>query len=265
MRCANYLLIITCGATLLVSGCADAPKRKTASKPAITAAKTPPIAPAAPAKPSAQQERYTKGLQLLKTSQWPAAETELLASAKDFPRDSGPPTNLGIVYARTNRKDLATAAFTKAVALNAGNAVAHNWLGVLAVEAGNYPRAEQAYRQALQADASYGKAHLNLGILYDQHLKRPQDALKEYRRYRDLGGKDDPKAAIWIAELEKSAPLAAPVTPAAAPSASAGGNNSSSMTPAASAPKPATPAATSPKPAATGPGKPVKLNDKSGT
>ena len=250
MRCANYLLIITCGATLLVSGCADAPKRKAAPKPVVTAAKTPPIAPAAPAKPSAQQERYSKGLQLLKTSQWPAAETGLLASAKDFPRDSGPQTNLGIVYARTNRKDLATAAFTKAVALNAGNAVAHNWLGVLAAEAGNYPRAEQAYRQALQADASYGKAHLNLGILYDLHLKRPQDALKEYRLYRDLGGKDDPKAALWIAELEKSAPLAAPVTPAA------------------SAPKPATPAATTPKPAATGAtgvAKPVKLNDKSGT
>ncbi len=184
---------------------------KADAKPAATAAKGPATqqakagAPAA-SKPAAvsgtPQQRYAQALDLLKASQWQEAESALAAYVKEFPQYSGPHTNLGIVYARTNRKPQAAAEFAKAVSANPKNAVAHTWLGVLARETGDFKQAEMSYRRALAADLNYSAAHLNLAILYDQHMQKPQEALAEYRRYRELAGADDLRAAVWIAELE---------------------------------------------------------------
>jgi len=44
---------------------------------------------------------------------------------------------------------------------------------------------------------------LNLGILYDAYLKRPQDALAQYREYQRITGKDGkPVVTAWINELQ---------------------------------------------------------------
>ncbi|HUS24293.1 MAG TPA: tetratricopeptide repeat protein [Candidatus Binatia bacterium] len=173
----------------------------TAPPPGQTPADAPPPPPQAVVART-PQERYAQALDAVKTSQWQAAETALQASVRDYPQQSGPRTNLGIVYARTNRKPQALAEFTRAVSLNPRNAVAFNWIGVLARESGDLPRAEQAYQRALSADPAYAPAQLNLAILYDEYLKRPADALAAYRRYQTLAGKTDPRAAVWIAQLE---------------------------------------------------------------
>ncbi len=226
MRCGRRstrsCVAVICAA-LMLTGCAAEPKRPAAkSKPVVTAsksgtnpssAKKPAVKPApqkqakaAAPKPVAvlrtPQERYIQALDLMKAGQWKDAETALAASVKELPQYSGPRTNLGIVYARTNRKPQASAEFTKAVNANPKNAAAHTWLGVLARESGDLRRAEQAYRQALSADSKYADAQLNLAILYDQYLKRPQEALAAYQRYRDLAGNNDLRAAVWVAELE---------------------------------------------------------------
>lgn len=169
---------------------------------------------------TAPRARYVGVLDSLRAGQWQVAETELAAVIADFPQDSGLRTNLGIVYARTQRKDLAAREFSAAVAIAPDNAAAHNWLGVLAREAGDFRRAEEAYRRALEADPAYAIAHLNLGILYDQYQRRPQEALVEYRLYRERAGTDDPRAAVWIADLERLAPSAQ--VPAANSSGAAG-------------------------------------------
>lgn len=191
-----------------------APPARTAKRAA------PPARPAAPAAPAlTPKARYAQALELLKSNQWQGAEAALLASVKDYPRDAGPQTNLGIVYARTDRKAEARTAFQRAVQVNGRNTVAHNWLGVLARQDGDYAAAERAYRQALAANPSSADAQLNLAILYDQYLKRPAEALAAYRRYQALTGNKDLRAAVWIAELEarlpKPAPAAAPRAPAA--------------------------------------------------
>lgn len=161
-------------------------------------------------------ERYAEAQRFLKLNQYPAAQPALLEAARAFPRFSGVHTNLGILYARTGRKAEAQAAFGRAVAADPANAVAHNWLGVLAREAGNLPRAEQAYRQALAADPSSAAAQFNLAILYDEHLKRPAEALAAYRRYAELTQNKDLRAAAWSAALEARQPQAPAPTPAAA-------------------------------------------------
>lgn len=218
MRLSKILAVAACATALVISGCASPKQRRSSARPAATkTAKPAPNAPGTAGNTAAAplDARYTQAVQLVKSSQWQAAETAMAAMAKAYPQYSGPQTNLGIIYLRTNRKEPALAAFTRAVNLNPRNAVAQTGLGILAAAAGDTVRAEQAYRAALAADSGYGVAHLNLGILYDRNLNRPDAALKEYRLYRDNGGKDDLKAALWIADLEqRAATTPAPSAPA---------------------------------------------------
>jgi lipoprotein NlpI len=122
-----------------------------------------------------------------------------------------------LIYAKSKRFDLAASAFSKAIANNPQNAVAYNWQGMLYREANNYSRAEESYKYAIGANPNYGYAHLNLGILYDVYLKRPSDALTQYKEYQRLGGTDDLRVLVWVADLEKA--QAAPTAPAAMPAA----------------------------------------------
>jgi Flp pilus assembly protein TadD len=227
-------LALLCAA-LLIAGCAEEPKRASkpasrapvaatkpakgkpaAKKPGATAAK-PVVPPPPPVKPLTPSERYDQALQQMKANDLQAAEKNLLVSVTDYPDKTGPHTNLGIVYAKTNRKGLAVAEFTKAVTLSSKNTVAHNWLGVLARERGEYVRAEQWYKQALAADSSNADAQLNLAILYDRYLKRPADALAAYKRYDQLARGKDTRVAIWIAELQAQMPAPAGKVDAPAP------------------------------------------------
>ena len=139
----------------------------------------------------------------MKAGQWPEAQVELSAWVKEFAGDAAAHTNLGVVYARTGRKDLAGAEFVQASVLDPHNAAAQDWLGVLAREMGDLRQAEQAYRRALEADPADADAHLNLGVLYERYLNRPADALQEYRAYREQGDSTDVRAAVWIADLER--------------------------------------------------------------
>ncbi len=229
MNFAKVLGAVVCAAAL-AGGCAAPQTQSPARKPAATTSPAPAAPAKAPEKSTSAAPRpatvppsgaYAEALKLLKANQTQEAETTLLALAKANPQASGPQTNLGILYARSNRKPEARAAFAKAIALNPKNAIAQNWLGVLAREAGEYPRAEQAYRDAIAADPTSAAAQLNLAILYDLYLKRPADALAAYRRYEEITGRKDARASVWIAEIEAS----------------------TSATPAAQAPKPAPPPA----------------------
>lgn len=224
---------------LLIAGCSSAPT-KPAPGASSPAGKT--QAPGNAAQPAPKpvdkgdpDARFKAALDLMKQGQTQDAETALTDLVKDFPQYSGPLTELGMIYVKSKRMDLAASAFAKAVANNPQNAVAYNWQGILFREANNYVRAEQSYQRALSVDSNYANAHLNLGILYDVYLKRPDDALLQYKEYQRLGGADDLRVLVWVADLEK-AKTAAAATPAAAP---------------APASQPAAPAVAKPKTQAT--------------
>lgn len=190
----------------VVACSAPAPRPAPPARPASLA----PRVPAPPASNDAEP-RYQAALALLKNGQKQPAQLALLALTRDFPDLSGPWTTLGIVYAQGRLREPAIASFTRAVAANPRNAVAFNWLGSLYREAGDFAAAEQAYRKALAVRPDYAAAHLNLGILYDVSLRRPQQALAHYRSYQQLGGGDKLIVSAWIKELEGAAPAAVSV------------------------------------------------------
>ena len=149
MNCVKRLLPVLLVATA-VAACAPPAAKKGASSP--SASRTQPRTTAdrsraapgakAPAKPGAAKPasvtavadvktRYKAALEQIRQGQLKDAEETLEQIVKEAPDLSGPKTNLGIIYAKTNRRDDAVSAFNKAVVANPGNAVAHNWLGTL--------------------------------------------------------------------------------------------------------------------------------------
>lgn len=147
-------------------------------------------------------QRFNAALKLMKDHQPREAQAAFMALARDYPDFSGPLTDLAILYAQSRQRPQAIAGFSKAVNMNPRNAVAWNWLGILYREGGDYARAESAYQQALSVKPDYAAAHLNLAILYDVALRRPQDALFQYREYLRTSGKEDLIVSAWIKDLE---------------------------------------------------------------
>ncbi len=147
-------------------------------------------------------QRFQEALALMKARRFPEAQAAFIALSRDYPAFSGPLTDLGILYAQSHQRELAVASLTRAVNANPANAIAHNWLGTLHRESGDFVHAEQAYRKAIAAKPDYAQAHLNLAILYDVALHRPREALVSYRDYQRLVGTDDLIVAAWIRDLE---------------------------------------------------------------
>jgi Flp pilus assembly protein TadD len=147
-------------------------------------------------------QRFSAALKLMKDHQPQEAQAAFAALAKDYPDFSGPLTDLAILYAQSRQRPQAIASFSRAVNMNPRNAVAWNWLGILYRESGDYLRSEKAYQQALAIKPDYAAVHLNLAILYDVGMRRPQDALSQYREYQRTSGKEDLIVTAWIKDLE---------------------------------------------------------------
>ena len=171
--------------------------------PAHAAAEAPLAPPPAPSADKGDPDaRFKAALALMKDKKRPEAQAAFAQLAVDFPEYSGPLTDLGILFAQAKHREAALASLSKAVAANPKNAIAQNWLGIVYRDSGDYARAEQAYRSALAVRPDYAPAHLNLGILYDVCLKRPQDALGQYHEYQRYAGDDKLVVGVWIKELE---------------------------------------------------------------
>ena len=193
-----------------LAACSSGPPRRGGSAPSLskqtsvsTPAAKPPV-PAAAKNTGDANARFNAALKLMRDKQPQEAQAAFLSLSKDFPEFSGPLTALGILYAQGKQRDQALASFAKAAAANPGNAVAWNWLGSLYRENKDFKHAEEAYRKALAARSNYAAAHLNLGILYDVSMRRPQDAIAEYREYQRLAGDQNLMVAVWIKELESN-------------------------------------------------------------
>jgi tetratricopeptide (TPR) repeat protein len=179
-------------------------------------------APVLPAKPLVDKgdpdTRFKAALKLMKDHQPKEAQAAFVQLAADFPEFSGPLTDLGILYAQGKQRPAAIASFEKAVTTNPDNVVARTWLGSLYRENNEVAKSEAAYLKAIAVKPDYAPAHLDLGILYDAYLKRPQDALMQYREYQRIAGTDKLIVSAWIKELEAGTPATAnPSIPGAHP------------------------------------------------
>ncbi len=95
------------------------------------------------------------------------------------------PYNLGLVYQRINRRREAEAAFRKAIDLNPKEGMPYNALGYLNASTGRAAEAEKNYQQAIALSPDLVVARHNLGALYAEKLRRPADAIAEWRRILD--------------------------------------------------------------------------------
>lgn len=211
---------------LTLAGCATPQKRelpdRPAPEPATPTASQPASAAAEPVKDP--QTRFDEALAALKAKKLKEAREGFASLAKDHPEFAGPLTNLAILDAKVNQRPAAIAGFSRAVVANPQNAIGWNWLGILYRESGKYDQAEQAYLRALALKPGDPAVVLNLAMLYDVYLKRPDDALARYREYQTLTGNKELKVTAWIKAIEASRP-AAPATPAASTPAPAVGKS----------------------------------------
>ena len=90
----------------------------------------------------------------------------------DQPELAGPWINLGQIYTATGQEEEARQAFERAVASNPWNCAAHNQLGVLSRQHGDFGAAEHHYLECLKKVPDFRDAYLNLGILYELYLGR---------------------------------------------------------------------------------------------
>ncbi len=138
-----------------------------------------------------QEDRYEEALALLRHI------------TTEQPELAGPWINLGQVYVALEAPEEARQAFESAVAANPYNCTAHNELGLLSRQNGDFEAAERHYLNCLERVPGNDAAHLNLGILYELYLGRLSEALASYRQYQALQSEEDRRVKGWVMDLER--------------------------------------------------------------
>jgi len=98
---------------------------------------------------------------------------------------------LGKEYIRKNRLDKAISVFRKSVELAPHKTRHRLLLAKCYVRNHDHIRAKGQYKKVLLSDPSNTRAHKNLALIYEFHLKDPQRALAHYKKYIDLGGNSE--------------------------------------------------------------------------
>lgn len=123
-----------------------------------------------------------KGISLLEGRQYLGALKDLLEAEKFAPNDAEIQYHLGIAYLGRGLRDVAMEKFQKAVSLKADYSEAHNYIGTLYMDMGQYEKAIQSYDKAL-ANPLYATPEMalfNSGLAYDK-MQNYQMALTKYR------------------------------------------------------------------------------------
>jgi tetratricopeptide (TPR) repeat protein len=104
--------------------------------------------------------------------------------------------NLSFIYRAQNAQEEAARELREVIRLRPEYAEAHMNLGVVLTGLAKLDEAEQAYQMSVSLKPNMAEAHYNLGIFYELHRKDMLRALIQYRKYLDLGGKDERVARI---------------------------------------------------------------------
>ena len=188
---------------LLLGACQSGPDKASSPKPAVAASPTVEgsVAESAPVDPN--QQFYEQALASLKSGKTERALKLLVQISNDAPDMPYVFTNLGLAYFTLQQLDLAEQAFKQAIASNNKDAVAHNHLGILQRQKGQFNEARTHYQRSLAIDSDYASAHLNLGILFDIYLQDLKQALRHYQKYQALVIEEDTQVAGWIVDIQR--------------------------------------------------------------
>jgi len=190
-------------AALLLVACQSGPDKASPPKPEVAA--TPSTEePATEAEVvDFYQQFYEDAVASLKSGKTAQAVELLVQVSNDAPDKPYVFTNLGLAYFKLQELDLAEQAFKQAITRDDNDAVAHNHLGILQRQKGQFKEAMNRYQRAIKIDSSYASAHLNLGILFDIYLQDLDLALRHYQNYQSLIGEEDTQVANWIVDIKR--------------------------------------------------------------
>lgn len=93
--------------------------------------------------------------------------------------------------------------YQQALAQTPSDAMAINNLALLQQKQGRFQQASEVLRNGLEYAQDNPELHYNLGVLSELYLLDLKAALAQYKRYRDLSGKDDHRVDGWIVDLER--------------------------------------------------------------
>ncbi len=153
--------------------------------------------------PAAAQAAFDSALTAQRAQQWPEAERQLKQIVEKYPQLSGPHLNLALLYAQTQRPQLAEENFKRALQINPSNIGAYNQYGIWLRTQARFADAEAQYRQALAKNPNSAETHLDLAILYDLYLGKLPQALEHYLRYLELAGDEKSPVHSWVADLQR--------------------------------------------------------------
>jgi cellulose synthase operon protein C len=153
----------------------------------------------------ANARRASQGLY----DEWVRRSFDALATLKPVRWGKGERGGVAVNSANAGRSDITPEAITRLEkATEAPGARGREWnqLGVAYRQAGRFADARKAYDRAIELDAQFAPAVLNLGILNDLYLAEPQKALPLYERYASLVPAESQQVNRWIAELRNRKP-----------------------------------------------------------
>jgi len=185
---------------------AAVPQAKPAGKGAVAVVSKPVEA----SRPSIVERDAAKGsydlaLQQMQSGQAAAAEQSLREVIKGQPPLPGAYANLALLRLRGGDAVEAEQLISEAIKRNGKNPEYYNLLGIASRRQGHFQQAKEAYERALQLDANYANAVLNLGILYDLYLMDLVNAKRYYQSYQKMRPSEAQAISVWLSDLEQRA------------------------------------------------------------
>lgn len=122
-------------------------------------------------------------------------EWEAVMATSPTPIDACP--MVADAHRRTNRDDLALAAFERCAALQPANPDFHLFLGQALLRADRKAEARRAFEQGLAIDESYPDLHLLIGI-HQFDAGEVREARRSFERFLELAPSRRAEVAVWL-------------------------------------------------------------------